>query len=438
MPSSTAKITRDELIRRSLRRLGVRYPNATQIVEAAALLNDITKELDTEGKWLWAINPAPSTFYTANGQRSYPVGGAYQYAKVANFGNIDLATAFNPDWDTPWTMTFRVRLPTNGVVELQNLAGPQGFTISLDATITTHFLTYGYDDVNIIRITFADATLENAGWMRFTVTYDGSGEAAGFAVYRDGAAYDITVSDDNLAGKTTVSASPMIILGGPAHLTQLGIFSGVELSALQIEALGGLGDRGPLDALTFSELLTNWWPLDGDSIAAIGDVSGTDHLVTYPTEQGNGIAKNVLRMEWAELVTGTSRKPIAILYHREALTNVLRETSGGQPYCCYLETQPDMEDQRLHLFQTPGGVYRIDYTYRRRLSDFSSASDNPDYPQDWAQRLVKRLSLELAPEYRIPLEERQLMAVEVEDAMHKGKATMGESPTPRPERTQYF
>ena len=44
--------------------------------------------------------------------------------------------------------------------------------------------------------------------------------------------------------------------------------------------------------------------------------------------------------------------------------------------------------------------------YRRPLSDFDAAGDNPDFPSQWTDHLVWKLSEALAPSHAIPLEER--------------------------------
>lgn len=242
MPTSTATIKRDDLIKRALRRIGIHYPNPTQMAQAIALLNDIMKELDVEGRWLFAIVNLPVYFATITGQRSYAVN---------------------------------------------------------------------------------------------------------------------------------------------------------------------------------------------ETLAA------------------NRIASDILRVEWAEVVQAgaippsntpgaSSLRPLRVIYELESLSNIQREAVGGEPYFLYLEKRPTMAAQRIHLFPTPGGIYNIQYTYQRRLYDFAAANDNPDMPQDWDQKLVKRLAYELGPEYGLSLEERQELRAEMEDAMRRGKAANSEDPTPRPQRSNYY
>lgn len=74
MADSNATITRTELVDRALRRIGVKRPTNTERAQAVALLNDLCKEIDTEGRWLWAIDNSPSSLTLVAAQASYAAG----------------------------------------------------------------------------------------------------------------------------------------------------------------------------------------------------------------------------------------------------------------------------------------------------------------------------------------------------------------------------
>lgn len=154
---------------------------------------------------------------------------------------------------------------------------------------------------------------------------------------------------------------------------------------------------------------------------------------TAPT----GIASNIMALETFELVQGTSYTPLRIIEKTEALTTTLRE-GVGTPSLVYLEKAPVMTNQKIHIFQTPGAGYTAQYTYRRRLYDFDNASDNPDFPQEWEQKLVKILRSELAPEYGIPLDERSLLMMEAEKAKLQSLSNNSETSDPSSIVTTYF
>lgn len=159
---------------------------------------------------------------------------------------------------------------------------------------------------------------------------------------------------------------------------------------------------------------------------------------TPPEAAGADINENILRLEWIEIVQGTARRPLRIIFEREALSNVQRESPGGQPYYAHLQVEPLQVNQKIHLFPTPNAAYVVNYNFRRRLYDFGAATDNPDMPPEWNQKLVKRLSAELAPELGLPLEERAQLRTDSDQAMHDGKTANAETVTPVPRRSLFY
>jgi len=174
-------------------------------------------------------------------------------------------------------------------------------------------------------------------------------------------------------------------------------------------------------------------------------VSNTPSTLTLVTNQrsyasGTGasnIATNILALERVELVQGGSYTPLTIIDKTESISTILRENTG-QPTHVFLENMPSMTSQKMHFFQTPNSAYSIQYYFRRRLYDFDNASDNPDFPQDWAQRLVKIMSYELSMEYGLPLQDIDYLRSQAEDARNKGLASNGEEPTPTVTETVYY
>jgi hypothetical protein len=48
--------------------------------------------------------------------------------------------------------------------------------------------------------------------------------------------------------------------------------------------------------------------------------------------------------------------------------------------------------------------------YLSPIEDFNSATDTPDYPQEWYRPLVKSLSVEIAPAFSLPVTQDMLQA----------------------------
>jgi hypothetical protein len=151
-----------------------------------------------------------------------------------------------------------------------------------------------------------------------------------------------------------------------------------------------------------------------------------------------GLKADILQLENFELLVGTSYISVDIVGKTESLTTYYREGTG-QPVKVYLTDAPLLADKVLHLLPTPNAVYACRYTYRRRLYDFTNASDNPDFPQDWNLKLVKRLSAELAPEFGVPIDQILNFHEPVsQKAMKDGKAAAADKAPTVTQRTEYF
>lgn|GEM_PF-6352229 len=149
------------------------------------------------------------------------------------------------------------------------------------------------------------------------------------------------------------------------------------------------------------------------------------------------INSSILHLERAELVEGTSLTPLRIIAKEESISTSLRENTG-KPTLVFLERLPSMTNNKMHFFNTPNSAYSVQYYFRRRLFDFDLASDNPDFPQDWSQRLVKILSYELAPEYGIPLQEREILRLEMQSSLMQGQAANSEQEDLAITQPEYF
>lgn len=72
--TSDFDVTRNELIRASLRSLGVTEPSNQEILDAAQVLNMLVRHLDERGEHLWAISNTMSTFTLVANQQAYVTG----------------------------------------------------------------------------------------------------------------------------------------------------------------------------------------------------------------------------------------------------------------------------------------------------------------------------------------------------------------------------
>lgn len=145
----------------------------------------------------------------------------------------------------------------------------------------------------------------------------------------------------------------------------------------------------------------------------------------------DSFASNVFRIEFVEKVTGSTLDPIIVVDTPDALTNVDREGTG-EPQKAYLEKAPVLSNQKLHFFPTPDGVYTYQYTYRRRLYDFTASTDNPDFPGEWNHTLAIMLADKMSREYGLSAEDRRDLraeARELEQAMIAANSETNYAPT---------
>lgn len=182
--------------------------------------------------------------------------------------------------------------------------------------------------------------------------------------------------------------------------------------------------------------------VNGKWLWAISNTPSTLTLVANQRSYATGITattinSNILSLERVELVEGTTLTPLNIIGKTESIETSLRENTG-KPVAVFLEQATAMASNKMHFFQTPNSAYSVQYYFRRRLYDFTSASMNPDFPQDWAQRLVKILSYELAPEYGIPLQEREVLRLEMQSSLMQGQASNTDSGDLGVTPTAYF
>lgn len=79
--------------------------------------------------------------------------------------------------------------------------------------------------------------------------------------------------------------------------------------------------------------------------------------------------------------------------------------SGGRPNQCYY--QPTIDNGTLFVWPAnAGGVDKLVLITEPVVDDFDAASDNLDFPIEWARAIIFGLADDLAPEYGIPVKER--------------------------------
>lgn len=90
------------------------------------------------------------------------------------------------------------------------------------------------------------------------------------------------------------------------------------------------------------------------------------------------------------------------------------KTTTGNPIQVYYEPKKDYGT--LSVFPVPTATEAasqvIYITYQRPYEDFNTATDVPDFPQEWYLAVVYGLALHLSPDYGVPSEQRVLLGRE--------------------------
>lgn len=96
--------------------------------------------------------------------------------------------------------------------------------------------------------------------------------------------------------------------------------------------------------------------------------------------------------------------------------NILSTQSIGTPV--NYTYQPFINYGVLKVWPTPDTSVISNYTcvitYQKPFQGFTSGTETPDFPQEWQNALIYALAVSLAPEYQIPLLDRQVLQKEAD------------------------
>lgn len=165
-------------------------------------------------------------------------------------------------------------------------------------------------------------------------------------------------------------------------------------------------------------LMVKAWEADGMPLWGLEEYDMT-LTATGVYRIGSGQTVNIpkpLRVIQAWNTTNNIDTPMRILTKSEYNT-LGNKQSVGTPIQCYYDPQLNYGD--LHLFPIPDATvatnYTVSFIYQRPFEDFVASGDNPDFPQEWLEALKYGLAVRLAPEYGLPIEQRQALRAEAKE-----------------------
>lgn len=120
---------------------------------------------------------------------------------------------------------------------------------------------------------------------------------------------------------------------------------------------------------------------------------------------------------WNRTTSSSIDVPMRLITKQEY--NLLgNKTSLGTPIQLYLN--PNLDDATVSVFPTPDSsseATQVLYLVAQRpFQDFDSATDTPDFPQEWYEAVKYGLAVRLAGEYNIDIETRKMIQMEASAA----------------------
>jgi hypothetical protein len=118
-----------------------------------------------------------------------------------------------------------------------------------------------------------------------------------------------------------------------------------------------------------------------------------------------------LLQAWRLDTSTSSRTPMDII--ADSNFNLLPSNSTGTPI--QITYQPKVNYGVIKLWPTPDSATPTIYiVYQNPTEYFNASTDTMDYPEEWYHAIVYGLAVRLAPEYGIPLPDRQLLMKEAD------------------------
>lgn len=94
--------------------------------------------------------------------------------------------------------------------------------------------------------------------------------------------------------------------------------------------------------------------------------------------------------------------------------NRLPSNTSGTPV--HFTFNPNLENGTLTVWPTPDSTAATNKSllvvYQKEFDEFVSSTDTPDFPSYWTDALIYELAVNIAPEYGVPLQDRQALKQE--------------------------
>ena len=128
----------------------------------------------------------------------------------------------------------------------------------------------------------------------------------------------------------------------------------------------------------------------------------------------------ILQATLIDTTQGQNILPMNIYTHYDY--NLLT-TQNSTGYPIHLMYEPLNGSGVINLWPTPDTYSianrQVRIVYQRPFEDFVASTDTPDFPSYWTEALIYGLAWRLAPEYGLPLQDRQTLGKEAQFHLEK-------------------
>lgn len=213
-----------------------------------------------------------------------------RYADLDNENNprILFRTPLSLDWDIPFSISMwakdggGVYFPSPTI----NQSGGLFYVLAASPTVIQGGFNLRAEPSQGLTGTWLhDGSLID-DWHNLSITYDGSGLLAGYRYYLDGEEQAFFDTQDTLGATPFVYNAMNIELYG-GKIANLGTYT-AQLSASDVAAILADGPNGSLTDLSSAASLNHYYPLQINSLDAVGNVDGEDTRVEYLSEPSPG------------------------------------------------------------------------------------------------------------------------------------------------------
>jgi len=163
-------------------------------------------------------------------------------------------------------------------------------------------------------------------------------------------------------------------------------------------------------------MLVKAWQADGMALWARGEYTLPLTLDTKSYTIGTGQTVNIAKpLKITQAILHDTQTNVDIpmrIITRDEYLRLGNKSTNGQPIQIYYDPQRDTGVLYVYPPANSSAVSykQIKFTYQKPFEDFDSATDNPDFPQEWYEALKYGLASRLAGEYGISMDDRrQLM-----------------------------